>query len=611
MNPKMAWLRKKAMALPLTPGVYIMKDKSGKIIYIGKAKALKNRVSQYFGSQNNHPPKVLQMVDNVDNFDYILTDSEFEALMLEASLIKQHTPKYNILLKDDKGYHYFMITSDKYRRLRAVHQKDDPNATYLGPYYSSFLVKSTVDESNKMFKLPTCNRRFETETKRSRPCLNYHIGNCMAPCAGKVSFREYNEAVDEAIAYIKSGASETVKQLTDKMMKAADKLDFETAAKLRDKINAIKQINEKQKVVSTDVPDQYIFAHSRSITKQCFEMFRFEKGSLVDSRHFVAETTGDENQSICDFFLQFFDAPNIILPRISLDAPFADMELIAQWLSDKAGRKVSLVVPQKGEQKRLTELCRKNAEEHLLQSGENIIRHNSGMKQLAELLGLKSPIGRIESYDISNTSGSENVGAMIVFINGVKSPQNYRKFKIKGFIGQDDYRSMREVIERRFNHYLNPDETDASFKQKPDLILLDGGKGQLSVVEELLKEMKINVPVYGMVKDSHHRTRAIAADGGELELKSSAEAFRFVTGIQDEVHRFAITYHRSRRKAASLDSSLLAIEGVGEKRAASLLKHFKTMKAIKNAEVEELCKADGINKDTAENIYNYFKFMDD
>lgn len=603
MNDRMPYLHKKSNDLPLSPGVYIMRNRKKEIIYIGKAKVLKNRVSQYF-SGKHHEIKVKKMVDNVYDFDYILTDSEFEALILEASLIKQHMPKYNILLKDDKGYHYFKITNQKYRRLEAVHQKNDDGSTYIGPYNSSFIVTQTLEEARKSFKLPTCKKEFEKEFTK-RPCLNYHIGLCMAPCCRKVTLSEYNEAFNEALEFIKSGATVSVKTLTDKMNQAAENLEFEKAAKLRDKIAAIKSVKSEQKVTSMKVREQDIIALAAADGRICFEVFRFADGRLFDNQHFISEVYSNKEVALSDFIMQYYSAHSLP-PQITLASSADDQEAVSRALSEMKGKSVRISVPQKGDQKKLCDMCEKNALEHLFEKYSDRVKNKKPLTDLSDLLGLETTPKRIESYDISNTSGSENVAGMIVYKNGDKCPSDYRKFKIKGFIGQDDYRSMREVAERRFNEYLDPDCEDQSFKELPDLILADGGKIQISAIKSVLKEKNLNVPVFGMVKDSKHRTRALMSEEGEVELKATGTAFRFVTAIQDEVHRYAISFHKSRRKKTSLESSLMSVDGVGEKRAAALFNHFKTITAMKNATLEEIASVKGIDRITAQNIYNFF-----
>ncbi len=600
-NLKLAKLKQKANRLPTTPGVYIMKNKNNDIIYIGKAKSLKNRVTQYFGLGNQHTEKVRKMVSLVDDFEYVLCDSEFEALILENSLIKQNQPKYNILLKDDKGYHYIKITGDKWRKITTSMQVDDKNAEYIGPYYSAAVVKDTVAQVRKIFRLPDCNRSFD---KYSKPCLNFHIGLCDAPCRANTSVEQYNETINAAISFIKHGGGEDMIQLLQqKMEEAAEKLDFEYAAKLRDRINAIKKLDDKQKVVMCTYKNQDVFAAAQLENTACVAALIFRNGKLVDKKHFVVDAFTDKNDLYSQFFERYYDT-NDIPPRILVDMNFEGRDLLETWLCERLGKKVEIILPQRGEQKRLVDMCRNNAADNLAQKTELLGREMSALNELARLLGLEGSPRRIEAYDISNTAGDENVAGMVVFRDGKPYKPHYRMFKIKGFVGQDDYRSMAEVLDRRFNEYKNGD--NEGFATLPDLILLDGGKGQISAVEPILNKHNINVALFGMVKDSKHRTRAIATNGGDISIKANESAYRLITAIQDEVHRFAITYHKKRRSKKMLASELIAIEGIGQAKAAALLKHFKTMKAIKTASIDELCAVNGINRALAEKIYNEF-----
>ena len=599
-NLKLGELKAKANRLPLTPGVYIMKNKDGDIIYIGKAKSLKNRVTQYFGSGNQHNDKVRKMVSLVDDFEYVLCDSEFEALILENSLIKQKQPKYNILLKDDKGYHYIKITNDKWRKITTSMQIDDKSAEYIGPYYSSAVVKDTVSQVRKIFKLPDCNRSFD---KYSKPCLNYHIGLCDAPCRANVSVAQYNETVDSAISFIKNSGDDIIKTLEVNMDAAAERLDFEYAAKLRDRINAIKKLEDKQKVVMCTYKNQDVFASAVINDTACIAVLVFRNSKLSDKKHFIIDTFTDKNDLYSQFIGQYY-ADNDIPSRILFDSDFESREILQRWLSESAGKKVEILLPQRGEQKNLVNMCRNNAADNLAQKTELRGREMSALNELARLLGLVNVPRIIEAYDISNTSGDENVGGMVVFRDGKPYKSHYRMFKIKGFLGQDDYRSMAEVLDRRFTEY-EKGENDA-FATLPDLILLDGGKGQISAVEPVFVKHNVKVALFGMVKDTKHRTRAIATNGGDISIKANESAYRLVTAIQDEVHRFAITYHKKRRSKKMLNSELTSINGVGQAKAAALLKHFKTMKAIKSASVSELCAVSGINQALAEKIYKEF-----
>ena len=610
MNPKMKILRKKAMSLPLLPGVYIMKNADGEIIYIGKAKALKNRVSQYFGSPNRHPGKVRKMVENVDRFDYIVTGSEFEALVLECSLIKQHSPKYNILLKDDKGYSYIRISDGEYRKISAVFNKKDDGSEYIGPYLSSYSVRQSVDAANKIFKLPQCNKVFPRDFGKSRPCLNYYISQCCGLCTGKIKKSDYDEAVDGAIAFLKGDSRDIIADLRVKMEKAAEELDFEQAAKLRDRINSIERIKEKQKVVYKSVEEQDVFATADIDGSVCLAVLRFSNGRLFDSEHFFFDDPGDKESMRSDFITSYYSMRDNIPKRVTLDGEVADRELLEQWLSEKKGKKVTVFVPARGEQLEIVNMCRKNAEEKLAIKKGRTGREIAVLDELKDLLGLKKTPEYIESYDISHTAGQDSVAGMIVFKGGKPYRKAYKRFSIKSFDGNDDYRAMNEVLTRRFSEYEKSKDSTEGFGKLPDLILLDGGVGQVHAVEPVLREFGLKIPLFGMVKDNRHRTRAISGDGGEIAINSKRQVFTLVSEIQNEVHRFSVAYHHQKHAKRGLSLSLTEIEGVGEKRASALLKYFKTMTAIKNAEVDELSKAPGITSAVAQNIYDYYRTKD-
>ena len=602
MNEKLNILKQKANRLPLVPGVYIMKNKSGEIIYIGKAKALKNRVTQYFGKGTQHTEKVRQMVAHVEDFDYILCTGEFEALILENSLIKQNQPKYNILLKDDKGYSYVKITREKWPRISAVKVTDKKNE-FIGPFNSGYVVKQTVDEARKIFKIPDCNRDFD---KITRPCLNFHIGICQAPCRGKVKYEDYIESINSAKEFIKSGdsGSLSIETLEKKMNAAAENLNFEEAARLRDRINAIKKIREKQRVVSISYKEQDIIATAFLGEKACIEILIFRNYRLIDKKHYIIEGF-TERQSLYNEFLPRYYGENTAPQRILLDTGTESFETLERWLNEKENRKITLLNPKAGEQLKLLQMCLNNAAENLSERSERTGREMAELNELKDLLGLEKTPRYIEAYDISNTAGSSNVAGMVVFKDARPYKAAYKKFKIKGFEGQDDYASMAEVLDRRFEEYEKG--SDEGFKTLPDLILLDGAKGQIGAVVPILKKHNINVPVFGMVKDSKHRTRAVATRGGDIAIKSNRRVFTLITNIQDEVHRFAIGYHKTLRSKSVTSSELLNIEGVGKGLAAKLLKHFGGISKIKKADFEEITKVKGIPRKTAENIIEYFK----
>lgn len=598
-------LRKKAMALPLNPGVYIMKNKDKKIIYIGKAKALKNRVSSYFGSHSNHSLKVIRMVENVDDFDYILCDTEFEALVLECSLIKQHMPKYNILLKDDKGYNYIKITKEEFPKISEAKQILDDNAEYIGPFISNFSVKNAVEETLRIFKLPQCNKKFPKDYGKSRPCLNGFMGICSAPCAGRISKEDYISSINDAVAFLKGGASKSVEEMKRRMYEYSENTEFEKAAKMRDRIRAIQNLDEKQKVVSINVPEEDVFALTSSNKKSCFEVLRFKQGRLTDSEHWIIDSVDNAEDARSELIERYYSMRSDIPGRIALDGSVTDEELLKEFLESLRGKKVEIIHPQKGEHLAIVNMCIKNANEHLAQNQGRLGKEMAALEELGDLLALPKPPEYIESYDISHTFGADNVAGMVVFHNARPMKKAYKKFAIKGFDGQNDVGSMNEVLRRRFKHYYEDDE-DSTFKILPDLILLDGGQPQVNAVLPVIREMNISVPVFGMVKDNKHRTRAIAFDGGEIEINSHRAAFTLVSNIQEEVHRFAITYHHKKHQKSSFSSSLLKIDGIGEKKAKILMKHFKTITAIKEAGVEELSKVSGISKKDAENINNFY-----
>lgn len=606
-NVRMSFLRQKAMNLPLSPGVYIMKNKENKIIYIGKAKKLKNRVSQYFGSQNKHSVKVRKMVENVHDFDYIMTDSEFEALVLECSLIKQNMPKYNILLKDDKGYSYIKITPNPWGRITACFRKDDTSAEYLGPYMGNYSVTSVVEQASEIFLLPTCSKSFPKNINRnSRPCLNFFINKCSAPCAGRISQKDYEENLAGAIEFIKGGSGETVKKLQTEMEAAAENLEFEKAAKLRDKIKAIDRIAARQKVVVEGSTEEDVFAIAQRGNKACLAVLCFREGLLANTEHFIIDYSENLADTRYELITSYYSTGRQIPPLIVVDGDVTDKALVEEYLTRQRGKKAVILKPQRGEKVRVMEMCLQNAAQKL---GENIGRKGKEtaiLDELAKLLGLSKTPEYIESYDISHTAGSDNVAGMVVFKNAQPLRSAYRRFSIKGFDGQDDYGSMREVISRRLNRYVESQGSDEGFGKLPDLILLDGGQGQVNAVKPIIEAFGLDIPVFGMVKDSKHRTRAIASDGGEISITSGRGVFTLVSTIQEEVHRFAISYHKQKHTKNSLQTNLTKIEGIGEKKASALLLNFRTLAKIKSATPEEISAVKGITKKDAQNIYEYF-----
>lgn len=608
-NPNLEQLRAKANQLVEQPGVYLMKNKQHEIIYIGKAKRLKQRVVSYFRQNKGHQEKVKKMVSQVEDFDYIIAESEFEALVLECSLIKQYLPKYNILLKDDKGYHYLKITDEPYPRIQAVRQKLQDHATYLGPYTSSFSVTQSVDEVNKVFMLPTCHKKFPDEFRKERPCLNFHIKKCMGICRGNISQNEYQDIIKEATGYLKKGNHQAMKQLRQQMEQAAEQLDFEKAAKLRDRLQAIERLNQSQKVLMNHDKDQDFIAIEQVNTKACVVVLQFRNGQLHNKNTYLFEHSYDKQDSISEFLSQYYQFKNNIPKFIALGIDFPDIELYQDYLSQLAGQRVTIHIPQKGEQKRLIDMAQTNALEELSRSLEKKSKEVVALQELSQLLGLSKIPEYIESYDISNIGNDYMVGAMIVFENAKPLKKAYKKFSMKEHQTQNDYACMSEMITRRFQRYLDPNETDKGFKRLPDLILLDGGSAHVSIIAPILKQMNLSIPLFGMVKDSKHKTRAIALDGGEIQISTFRSAFRLVTQIQEEVHRFAITYQRKKHQQNTFTLELTSIKGIGEKKAFALLKKFKTKKALKQATLKQIRSVAKLNAETAALVYDLVQKM--
>ena len=603
-NPRLGYLREKVRQLPKEPGVYIMRDKTGKIIYIGKAKALRNRVSSYFRSVEKHLEKVYKMVENVYDFETIVTDSEFEALVLECSLIKQYTPKYNILLKDDKGYSYIKVTPPPYSRIQAVLQKQEGDGcTYLGPYMSSYVVKQTVDEANKVFMLPTCSRKFPQEFRKGRPCLNFHIKQCIGLCRGRISEEEYSARVEEALDFIRGGSARALERLEEQMLRASDNLDFEKAAQYRDRIQAIKKIADRQKVVSSKAADADIVAFTQSDSATAAAILLFRNHRLVDKKDFVFYESGDLPAFRREFLLGYYreDIPRVI----EVDGDFEDRELTEAYFSQKMGHKITITIPQRGEQARLVEMAHNNASQRLSHEVSRTGRELSALDELARLLGLSAPPSYIEAYDISNIGAGTIVGGMVVFEGGRPQKKYYRKFKIKKQLNPDDYARMREMISRRFGRYEEEKSSGEGFGRLPDLILLDGGKGHVGAILPLLEEMGIHVPVFGMVKDDRHRTRAIAKDGGEISINANKNAFALVTRIQDEVHRYTIDFSRKSHRKSGMELAMTSVEGIGPARAKALFTAFKTQKAMRQATVEQLAAVKGMTSASAQRLYDW------
>lgn len=606
-NPRLPFLRDKTSKLTTSPGCYIMKDSSGKIIYIGKAKNLRNRVTSYFRRGQDHLPKVWKMVSHVNDYEFIVTDSEFEALVLECSLIKQYTPKYNILLKDDKGYSYIRITKEPYPRLQSVLQKFDDDAEYIGPYTSSFAVKQAVAEANKVFMLPTCTRRFPQDFGKARPCLNHHIRQCMGVCTGKIPQEEYAATVRQAVEYIRSGSQGSVERLTQEMEQAAEELNFELAAKLRDRIAAITKAADSQKIIDENMKDSDIIAVSQNSEKACASVLMYRGGRLFDKADFFLGEKEGQAEMRESFIERFYANKDFVPKEILLDEEIENGELLEKWLREKSGHAVHISTPQRGHLLRLTTLAKSNASEYLSIKVGRTGREIVALEELAKALELPKPPRFIECYDISNLASADMVAGMVVFENGRPCKKFYKKFSIKTVTEQDDYACMREVLERRFRNYY--EKTDEGFSTLPDLILLDGGQGHVNTVTPAVRAMGISVPIFGLVKDSKHRTRAVATGGGEISLTKSRSAFNLVTRIQDEVHRYAITYQAQKHKKSSIKLELTQVKGIGEKKAVKLMTEFKTKDNLKKASVELLAKTAGVNEETAKALYELIKEM--
>ncbi|OXT09064.1 excinuclease ABC subunit C [Thermoanaerobacterium thermosaccharolyticum] len=612
-------IEEKLKLLPEKPGVYIMKDSSGKIIYVGKAVILKNRVRQYFQNPANQIPKVRTMVRHIADFEYIVTDTELEALILECNLIKKHKPKYNILLKDDKNYPYIKITvNEDYPRILFTRRVEMDGAKYFGPYSSAFAVRETIKLLRHMFPLRSCNRNIEKDIGKCRECLYYHIGLCSAPCTGQISKDDYVKLVDDALMFLEGKHDVLLKKLKEEMEKASQNMEFEKAAKLRDQIYGIEKTSEKQKIISTSGEDQDVISMARSADDACIQVFFIRGGKVSGREHYFMKNTDEMNRSdiMSSFIKQFYDGAPYIPKEIITDVDMDEKHVLAEWLSNKRGNKVVISIPSKGKKKELVDMVYENA----LESLKNDInlkmkrQKNDAVSELSKLLGLEYA-ERIEAFDISNIRGTDNVASMVVFVDGKPHKSSYRKFNIKTVEGQDDYKSMREVISRRIKHGLEEQrliddgelqENKAKFHIMPDLILVDGGLGHVNTAKEVLRELNVDIPVYGMVKDSRHRTRGLVSTDGEIDMPMTGRAFRLVAEIQDEAHRFAITFHKE-TKSKKLRSDLLNIPGIGEKRMKALFEAFKTIDDIKNATVEELKKVEGMNEKAANAVYDYFR----
>ena len=614
-------IKEELKKLPAKPGVYLMHDKSDAIIYVGKAISLKNRVRQYFQAGRRVSPKIERMISQIDHFEYIITDSEVEALVLENNLIKEHEPKYNTMLKDDKTYPYIKATVyEDFPRLIYSRQQKKDKCKYFGPFTNVTAARDTLEFAHKIYRIRTCRRVLPRDIGKERPCLNYHIGKCSAPCQGYISKEEYNKNFNKALKLIEGDYKQVIEYLEEKMYEASEKMEYEQAAVCRDLIESVKKMSVKQKINDFGGMDRDVVALARTNEEAVVQVFFIREGKLIGRDHFhLKGSYGEKENDMLQAFIKQFYAGTPFIPReVMVEYEVTESELIEKWLSEKRGGKVSIIVPKKGQKERLVELAHKNAAMVLTKDMEKIKREEErttgAMKQISGWLGLED-VSRVESYDISNISGFLSVGSMVVFDDGKPKKSEYRKFRIKTVDGPNDYASMYEVLKRRFSHGLmeieqlnekNLSTEFGSFTKFPDLIMMDGGVGQVHIAMQVLSELDIDIPVCGMVKDDNHRTRGMFFDEHEIPIDTNSEGFHLMTRIQDEVHRFAIEYHRSLRRKEQVKSILDDIPGIGEKRRKALMKHFASIEAIKNAAIDELAQAESMNEKAAASVYKFF-----
>ena len=608
--------------LPAKPGVYIMHDSNDSIIYVGKAINLHNRVRSYFRKIIGRGPQIDKMVTQIARFEYIITDSELEALVLENNLIKEYSPRYNTLLKDDKTYPYIKVTvGEAYPRVLFSREMKKDRSRYFGPFTSAAAVKDTIDLINKLYMLRTCNKNLPKEAGKDRPCLNHHIKQCAAPCQGYIPQEEYREKVGQALDFLNGNFSPILKELERKMQEASENMEFEEAIKYRDLYNSVKQVSQKQKITDSDGEDKDIIALALDENDAVVQVFFIRGGKLIGREHFyMTHVSGSKKEQVLlDFVKQFYAGTPFIPKELMLQREIEDIDVLEKWLSARKGSRVHIRIPKKGTKEKLVELAAKNAALVLSQDKEKIKREEGrtigAVKEIASLIGIEG-ISRMEAYDISNISGFANVGSMVVYDIGKPKWSDYRKFKIKTVSGPDDYACMKEVLTRRFLHGMEEQkELDlkemekefGSFTKFPDLILMDGGKGQVNIALEVLDELHIDIPVCGMVKDDNHRTRGLYFNNEEIPIDRNSEGFKLITRVQDEAHRFAIEYHRSLRGKSQVKSVLDDIPGVGPSRRKALMRHFKSIEEIKEADVEKLAKVPEIPRHIAEGIYNFFR----
>ena len=607
--------------LPAKPGVYLMHDARDEIIYVGKAVNLKNRVRQYFQSSRDKTAKIRQMVSRIARFEYIITDSELEALVLECNLIKEHRPRYNTMLKDDKTYPYIKATVyEDFPRLLFSRELKKDKSRYFGPYSSAGAVKDTLELMHKLYQIRTCSRNLPRDIGKERPCLNYHIRQCAAPCQGYISKEEYGKNFQKALDFLSGSYGPLIGELENRMLEASDAMEFEKAIEYRELLSSVKQVAQKQKITSSGMEDRDIIAMAKEQEDAVVQVFFVREGKLIGRDHFHVRTAMAENDSqiLTSFVKQFYAGTPFIPRELLLQTPLEEEEVIAQWLTAKRGQKVHLTSPKKGEKERLVELAARNARMVLDQDREKIKREElrtiGAMNQIGDWIGIRG-IRRIEAYDISNISGFESVGSMVVYEDGKPKRSDYRKFRIRSVQGPNDYASMEEVLTRRFTHGMEEEErlrsqgvetAFGSFTRFPDLIMMDGGRGQVNIALGVLERLGLSIPVCGMVKDDNHRTRGLYYQNAEIPIDRHSEGFRLITRIQDEAHRFAIEYHRSLRSKAQVHSILDEIPGIGPVRRKSLMRHFKSQEAIRDAGLEELAAAPGMNQGAARQVYEFF-----
>ncbi|NDO45868.1 excinuclease ABC subunit UvrC [Clostridium sp. MD294] len=603
--------------VPQKPGVYLMKDEKEQIIYVGKAINLKNRVRQYFQNNKNHAPKVQTMVQHIKEFEYIITDNELEALLLECNLIKKHKPFYNILLKDGKTYPYIKITNEAYPRVFITRSVEKDKAKYFGPITDGFAIKQTIDTIQKLWPIRKCKKNLPKDIAKERPCLNYHIGQCCAPCDNKITQQEYQKMIIEIEQFINGKHETIIKRIEKEMCEASEHMEFEKAAILRDKLISIKNISEKQKITNTVLGDCDVAAFVRANEQGLAQMFFIRGGKMTGREQYHLHSVENRTRSevMTEFIKQFYSGTAFIPKEIILQEELVPEEklLLEQFLTEKRGNKVIFTIPKKGEKRKLIDLAWKNAMISFEQSGERIKREQNrtvgAMQEIQNALGLQYKLERVEAYDISNTQGFESVGAMVVFENGKAKYSDYRKFKIKTVIGANDFASMKEMITRRMNHAVKEKEQakKENFARLPDLILMDGGSLQVQAAEEVLKQFDIDIAVCGMVKDDKHRTRGMIFKGQEILIDTHTEGFKLLTRIQDEVHRFAIEYHRKLREKKTVHSVLDDIPNIGKARKKALMEHFGNIEAIANAEVEQILQIPQMTIQSAESVYRFFR----